>query len=112
MDYCMGAYGAKNSDCQIKNSPIPTESQLAIFNASQIFLLYGIALLVMCVEHNFLNSACACTNIHVQKKTTLNSLFSLPTSWYYYCVLMDSHPVNFTSCGVFAKVWLCSVPPD
>ena len=68
MDYCMGAYGAKNSDRQIKNSPIPTESQFAKFNVRQIFPLYGIVLLVnsMCVEHNFSNSACACTN--VQKK--------------------------------------------
>ena len=27
MDYYMRAYGAKNSDGQIKNLPIPTESQ-------------------------------------------------------------------------------------
>ena len=42
MDYCMCAYGAKNSDCQIKNSPILTESQFVKFNACQIFSLYGI----------------------------------------------------------------------
>ena len=42
MDYCMRAYGAKNSDRQIeKNSPIPTESQFAKFNARQIFPLYS-----------------------------------------------------------------------
>ena len=41
MDYCMGAFGAKNSDRQIKSSPIPTESQFAKFNAHQIFPLYG-----------------------------------------------------------------------
>ena len=29
MDYCMCVYGAKNSDRQIKNLPIPTESQFA-----------------------------------------------------------------------------------
>ena len=40
MDYCMCAYGAKNSDRQIKNSPIPTENKFAKFNARQIFLLY------------------------------------------------------------------------
>ena len=34
----------------------------------------------------------------------------VPTSWYYRCVFMDSHPVDFTSCGVFAEVWLCSIP--
>ena len=42
MDYCMCAYGAKNLDCQIKNSPILTESQFVKFNAHQIFSLYGI----------------------------------------------------------------------
>ena len=36
MDYCMRVYGAKNSDRQIKNSLIPTESQFAKFNAHQI----------------------------------------------------------------------------
>ena len=41
MDYCMCAYGTKNSDCQIKNLPVPTESQFAKFNARQIFPLYG-----------------------------------------------------------------------
>ena len=41
MDYCMRAYGTKNSDHQIKNSPIPTKSQFAKFNARQIFPLYG-----------------------------------------------------------------------
>ena len=41
MDYCMCAYGAKNLDCQIKNSPILTESQFVKFNARQIFSLYG-----------------------------------------------------------------------
>ena len=41
MDYCMRVYGTKNSDGQIKNSPIPTESQFAQFNACQIFLLYS-----------------------------------------------------------------------
>ena len=41
MDYCMRAYGAKNSDRQIKNLPIPAESQFAKFNAHQIFPLYG-----------------------------------------------------------------------
>ena len=34
---CMCAYGAKISDRQIKNSPIPTESQFTKFNARQIF---------------------------------------------------------------------------
>ena len=43
MDYCMRAYGAKNSDCQIKNLPIPTENQFAKFNAHQIFPLYGMS---------------------------------------------------------------------
>ena len=44
MDYCMRAYGAKKSDRQIeKNSPIPTESQFAKFNARQIFPQYGIS---------------------------------------------------------------------
>ena len=38
----MRAYGAMNSDRQIKNSPIPTESQFTQFNARQIFPLYGI----------------------------------------------------------------------
>ena len=37
MDYCMHAYGAKNSDHQIKNSPMPTESEFAKFNACQNF---------------------------------------------------------------------------
>ena len=41
MDYCMRAYCAKNSYRQIKNLPIPTESQFAKFNARQIFPLYG-----------------------------------------------------------------------
>ena len=41
MDYSMHAYGAKNSDHQIKYSPITTESQLAKFNARQIFPQYG-----------------------------------------------------------------------
>ena len=39
MDYCMRAYGTKNSYRQIKNSPIPTQSQFAKFNAYQIFPL-------------------------------------------------------------------------
>ena len=38
---CVSIYGAKNSDCQIKSSPIPTESQFAKFNVRQVFLLYG-----------------------------------------------------------------------
>ena len=46
MDYCMCVYGAKNSDRQIKNSPIPTESQFTKFNARQIFLLYGIMVII------------------------------------------------------------------
>ena len=37
----MCAYGAKNSDRQIKSLQIPTESQFAKFNARQIFPLYG-----------------------------------------------------------------------
>ena len=41
MDYCMCANGAKNSDRQIKNPLIPTESQFVIFNVRQIFPLYG-----------------------------------------------------------------------
>ena len=41
MDYCMRAYGANNSDRQIKNLPILTESQFTKFNARQIFPLYG-----------------------------------------------------------------------
>ena len=41
MDYCMRAYGAKNSDHQIKTSQTPLESQFAKFNVRQIFLLYG-----------------------------------------------------------------------
>ena len=32
MDYCMCVYGAKNSDRQIKNSPIPTESQFTKYS--------------------------------------------------------------------------------
>ena len=50
MDYCMRVYGAKNSDRQIKNSLIPTESQFAKFNAHQIFPLYGI---IQCHENLF-----------------------------------------------------------
>ena len=50
MDYCMHAYGAKNSDRQIKNSPIPTENQFAKFNARQIFPLYGIYLSIIILE--------------------------------------------------------------
>ena len=42
MDYCVHAYGTKNSDHQIKNLSIPTDSQFAKFNARQIFPLYGI----------------------------------------------------------------------
>ena len=50
MDYCMCVYGSKNSDRQIKNSPIPTESQFTKFNAPQIFPLYGTSLpLVVCI---------------------------------------------------------------
>ena len=41
MDYCMRAYGVKNSDRQIKSSPIPTESQFTKLNARQIFPLYS-----------------------------------------------------------------------
>ena len=33
----MHPYGAKNSDHQIQNSPIPTKSQFTKFNARQIF---------------------------------------------------------------------------
>ena len=47
MDYCMHAYDAKNSDHQIKNSPIPTESEFAKFNACQTFLLYSIIIIDM-----------------------------------------------------------------
>ena len=43
MDCCMRAYGAKNSDCQIKNLPIPTENQFAKFNAHQIVPRYGMS---------------------------------------------------------------------
>ena len=35
MVYCVCAYGVKNSDYQVKNSPISTESQFAKFNARQ-----------------------------------------------------------------------------
>ena len=53
MDYnCMRTYGAKNSYHQIKNSPIPTESQFVQFNARQIFPLYGI-LHVFCMGFLF-----------------------------------------------------------
>ena len=45
MDYYMHAYGAKNSDHQIKNLPILTKSQYTKFNAHQIFPLYGITFL-------------------------------------------------------------------
>ena len=47
MDYCMQAYSAKNSDHQIKNSPIPTESEFTKFNACQTFLLYSIIIIDM-----------------------------------------------------------------
>ena len=47
IDYCTRAYGTKNSDRQIKISPIPTESQFAKFNAHQTFPLYGTTSLMM-----------------------------------------------------------------
>ena len=42
--HCMRAYAAKNSDHQIKNLLISTESQFAKINARQIFKLYGTSL--------------------------------------------------------------------
>ena len=52
MDYRILVYGAKNSDSQIKNSPTPTESQFAKFNAHQFFPLYDIGGGKLC-WHNF-----------------------------------------------------------
>ena len=41
MDYCMRAYGVKNSDRQIKSSPIPTESQFAKFSRYTVCICHG-----------------------------------------------------------------------
>ena len=47
----MRAYGTKNSDSQIKNLPIRTDSQFAKFNACQNFQLYSISyVLYMCTH--------------------------------------------------------------
>ena len=48
----MRTYGAKNSDSQIKNSPVPTESQFAKFNAHQIFPLYSMQYLCFIHPHS------------------------------------------------------------
>ena len=45
MDYCMRAYSAKNSDCQIKSLPIPIESQFTKFNARK-FSRYTVIMIV------------------------------------------------------------------
>ena len=37
MDYCVRAYCAKNSDRQIKNLPIPTESQFIKFSHYMVY---------------------------------------------------------------------------
>ena len=47
-NYCVRAYGAKNSDHHIKNSPIPTESQFAKFNARQISRYTAVYAMLAC----------------------------------------------------------------
>ena len=85
----MCAYSTKNSDRQIKNSPIPTESQFAKFNARQIFPLYGIQHRFMQLVSDSCTCTCTCTVVSLYK-TSKCSFFYLKIDGGWLWVVVGS----------------------